>query len=159
MKKFRKGFTLVELLIVIGIMGTLSSLAMVAGQEASDAAKATNIADGLGKASIAAMAYYADNSDTIDVSGAKVADVVAGANAYLKVTLVATTPAEGQYAIALSAEDDKTATWWVAYKLAKTDSNVGKVLMNKKTRMELKKAMTGDNTEYDGTAIVYMQIR
>ena len=159
MKRTHKGFTLVELLIVIGIMGTLSSLAMIAGQEASDAAKATNIADGLEKASVAMMSYYADNNETIDVSGAKVDDVVAGANAYLKVELIATTPTEGKYAVILSAEDDKTATWWVAYKLAKTDGKVGKVLMNKKTRMGLKKAMTGENTEYDGTEIVYMQVR
>ena len=156
----RKGFTLVELLIVIGVMGTLSALAMTAGQEATDAAKATNIADGLEKASIAMMAYYADNSDTIDVSGAKVADVVTGANAYLKVALVTNSAiAEGKYAVALSKEDDKAATWWVGYKLAKTDGNVGKVLQNKKTRMGLRKAITSKTDDYDGTALVYMQVR
>ena len=172
MKKFRKGFTLVELLIVIGIMGTLSSLAMIAGQEASDAAKATNIADGLEKVSIAMMSYYADNNETIDVSGAKTEDVVAGANAYLKTKVVAQNElAEGRYAVVLSAESNKSATWWVAYKLAKTDGNVGKVLANKSTRMLLKNravAVEGDEEQgidaapinpYAGSDTVYMQVR
>ena len=161
MKKFRKGFTLVELLIVIGIMGTLSSLAMIAGQEASDAAKATNIADGLEKVAIAAMAYYADNSETIDVSGATTKDVVDGANAYLKVAVVEDKDiAEGKYAIGLSKENDKAATWMVAYKLAKTDGNVGKVLKNKTKRMGLKSNGEGNTVQdYDGGSLVYMIIR
>ena len=143
---------------------------MIAGQEASDAAKATNIADGLEKVSIAMMSYYADNNETIDVSGAKTADVVAGANAYLK-TKVVEEPTEGKYAVVLSAESNKSATWWVAYKLAKTDGNVGKVLANKSTRMLLKdKAVAVEENEdegidadpinpYTGGDTVYMQVR
>ena len=158
MKSFRKGFTLVELLIVIGIMGTLSSLAMIAGQEASDAAKATNIADGLEKVAIAAMAYYADNSEIIDVNGATTKDVVDGANAYLKVAVVeGRLLQEGKYAIGLSGEDDKAATWWVAYQLAKTDGNVGKVLKNKTKRMGLTTDING--SDYNGEARVCMKIR
>ena len=160
MKKFRKGFTLVELLIVIGIMGTLSSLAMIAGQEASDAAKATNIADGLEKVAIAAMAYYADNAEIIDVNGATTKDVVDGANAYLKVAVVEDKDiAEGKYAIGLYGEGS-TAKWMVAYKLAKTDGNVGKVLKNKTKRMGLKSNGEGNTIQdYDGGSLVYMIIR
>ena len=138
-------------------MGTLSSLAMIAGQEASDAAKATNIADGLEKVAIAAMAYYADNAEIIDVNGATTKDVVDGANAYLKVAVVeGQFLQEGKYAIAVFGEGS-TATWWVAYQLAKTDGNVGKVLKNKTKRMGLTTDING--SDYNGEARVCMKIR
>ena len=44
MKRTRKGFTLVELLIVVAILGTLSAAMMMASQDASPKAKARQIA-------------------------------------------------------------------------------------------------------------------
>ena len=79
MKKFRKGFTLLELLVVIGVMGLMSSLAMVGGQQATDAARATNIADNLEKAATAMMMFYADQADTINTSGVTAANLAKGA--------------------------------------------------------------------------------
>ncbi len=154
MKKARKGFTLVELVIVMGIMGLLGTMGMMAGQQATDAAKASNIADNLERASSAMMSYYINNHETIDVKGAKIADVVKGANAYLKKgSLVAGTSTEaaatkGSYSVVISTEGDgtnandtaATATWYVAYRLldAEANGNVGAALANKATRMQLK---------------------
>ena len=92
MRKMRKGFTLLELLVVIGVMGLMSSMAMIGGQQATDAARATNIADNLEKAASAMMMYYSDNADNIAVNGivteaadGKIAkaDLLAGTQAYL----------------------------------------------------------------------------
>ena len=153
MKRTRKGFTLVELVIVIGIMGILGAMGMMAGQQAIDAAKAANIADNLERASSAMRSYYIDNHETIDVKGAKIADVMKDANAYLKKgSLIAGTTTEaattkGSYSVIISTEgsdtaDDTaaTATWYVAYRLLDTEKNgnVGAALANKATRMQLK---------------------
>ena len=163
MKKMRKGFTLLELLVVIGVMGILSSLAMIGGQEATNAARATNIADGLEKAASAMMMYYADNADTINEKGTTVAKVIAGANAYLKTQLVATATA-GKYSVVLSAENDPededsnataaAANWYVVYKFLDTDTALQKIIANKATRMDLYQVTDAgavQATAYDGT--------
>lgn len=167
MKTTRKGFTLVELLIVIGIMGILGGMAMIGGQEATDAAKATNIADNLEKASIAMMSYYADNSTAIDKNGAKIADVKKGAQAYLKSNMLTEGTAgtasttKGDYSVVLVTEDDATAKWFVAYTLfdQEANGNVAKILENKATRLQLKKDATASPAAYDGGATVFMLVR
>ncbi|MBQ9595386.1 MAG: type II secretion system protein [Synergistaceae bacterium] len=67
MKKFasnRKGFTLVELLIVIVVIGILSAMMMLSSSEAVATAKATVIISDLRNLKTAALAYFADNVDT-----------------------------------------------------------------------------------------------
>ncbi len=174
MKKARKGFTLVELLIVIGIIGILGAMGIIGGQQATDTAKAVSIADNMSKISTAMMTYYAWNSDTIDKNGAKVADVVKGVNAYVDTTLVAASAIqEGQYAVAVTKDDDKTAKWYVVYKLLDAEAadgrKIGAVLANRATRMKLYKladgkTMTdlgtdGNLTAYDGGDTVFMLVR
>ena len=140
MKKFRKGFTLLELLVVIGVMGILSSMAMIAGQQATDAARATNIADGLEKAAAAMMMYYSDNANVINEKGITTQEVIDGANAYLKTKFVAAGKKgfkTGTYSVALTAESKATATWYVAYTFLATDDSLKAIIANKATRMGL----------------------
>ena len=160
MKKMRKGFTLLELLVVIGVMGILSSTAMIAGQQATDGARATTIAEGLEKAASAMMMYYADNAGDIAVNGDTVADVIAGANAYLKTAdALVDTAAAGSYSVSLVG-DAPAQTWWIVYTLPTTDvAGVGAILKNKITRMGLKKAAAATPEDYDGGATVAMQVR
>ena len=149
MKKLRKGFTLLELLVVIGVMGILSSTAMMAGQQATDAARATNIADGLEKGAAAMMMYYADNAKEIAVSGAEVADIVAGANRYLKsgAGLKADDTTAGEYFVVVNESD---ATWWIGYKIPANDvAGVGAILINKVARMELTSSTETTTEEVD----------
>ena len=173
MKRTRRGFTLLELLVVIGVMGILSSTAMIAGQQATDAARATNIADGLEKAASAMMMYYSDNAEDIAMngihqSGTKSANAILaeGANAYLKKSsALVDTAKEGKYSVAVvnaatSGTISATAQeWWIVYTLPATDTaGIGPILKNKAKRMELKKAAATDAEEYDGEATVAMKV-
>ena len=59
----RKGFTLVELLIVIVVIGILSAMMMLSSSEAVSSAKATAIVSDLRNLKTAALAYFADHAD------------------------------------------------------------------------------------------------
>ena len=70
----RKGFTLVELLIVIVVIGILSAMMMLSSTEATSSAKATAIVGNLRNLKTAALAYYADNMATWDGTNSLTAD-------------------------------------------------------------------------------------
>lgn len=65
MKEGRKGFTLVELLIVIVVIGILSAMMMLSSTEAVTSAKANNIIAGLSTFKKALTHWYIDNLDKI----------------------------------------------------------------------------------------------
>ena len=61
MKKFRKGFTLVELLIVVAILGSLSAAMSLSSGRATASAKASTIISNVEACKTAAALYVADN--------------------------------------------------------------------------------------------------
>ena len=127
--KTHKGFTLVELLIVMGIMGILGAMVMIGGQQASDAARGTAIADSLEKAAAAMQAYYIDNSASINVNGTTAEKVAKGASAYLSETLVyenVDSLAAGKYGVVLTKENDADANWYLVYKLVANEAANGR---------------------------------
>ena len=63
MRNTRKGFTLVELLIVVAILATLTATMMVSMRGATAKAKAASIAANLESCHTAAMLYYAASGD------------------------------------------------------------------------------------------------
>ena len=67
MKKTRKGFTLVELLIVIAILGTLSAMMTSSTGNATVRAKVAQIVSNIEACKIAAAVFYADNYDSKDL--------------------------------------------------------------------------------------------
>ena len=168
MKITRKGFTLVELLIVMGIVGILGAMGLIAGQEATSAARATVIADNLEKLATAGMMFYEENSEEIDKTGkigneAVTAEILAGGiNAYLKDdnNIAAVATGDNTYFAAINGEGT-AMTWWVGYKFGTSDGNtqVQKALKNKKNRMHLRTAATVTTDDYAGGDTVYMKIR
>ena len=62
----RKGFTLVELLIVIVVIGILSAMMMLSSTEAVSSARASNIISNLRNLKTAALAWYIDSMDVMD---------------------------------------------------------------------------------------------
>ena len=62
-KYFRRGFTLAEMLIVIAVIGVLSSMMMVASSESVKTSKAGNIIATLQNFASAAMTFYTDSMD------------------------------------------------------------------------------------------------
>ena len=69
----RRGFTLVELLIVIVVIGVLSAMMMLSSTEAVSSAKASNIISNLRNLKTAALSWYADHLDDVDDLGTEVA--------------------------------------------------------------------------------------
>ncbi len=64
----RKGFTLVELLIVIVVIGILSAMMMLSSTEAVSSAKANNIISNLRNLKTAVLSWYADNINRVVVN-------------------------------------------------------------------------------------------
>ena len=61
----RHGFTLVELLIVIVVIGVLSAMMMLSSTEAVSSAKASNIISNMRNLKTAFLSWYADNLDRV----------------------------------------------------------------------------------------------
>ena len=107
----RKGFTLVELLIVIVVIGILSAMMMLSSTEAVTSARASNIVSNLRNLKTAALSLYTDNLDSADNDG-----LVAG-----KVTVsngIATVTGSMGQVIKYMNNDDKTA--YANYGITKT---------------------------------------
>ncbi|MBQ4430598.1 MAG: type II secretion system protein [Synergistaceae bacterium] len=181
MKRTRKGFTLVELLIVIGIVGILGAMGLIAGQEATSAARATVIADNLEKLAAAAMMFYEENSTQIDKDGTldgttaiDATALAAGINAYLKDANAIGSSATANTYFADVDGSGAAITWWVGYQFGDSDGNnqVRKAMANKATRMGLVTTKggttaytastttgTGDEATTTANKTVYMKVR
>ena len=68
-KKLRKGFTLVELLVVIVIIAILSAALMLSATEMASSADAANVINNLGVWKRAAMLWHMDHKDMVDMNG------------------------------------------------------------------------------------------
>ena len=64
----RKGFTLVELLIVIVVIGILSAMMMLSSTEAVSSARANNIISNLRNLKTAVLSWYMDNLDRVAIT-------------------------------------------------------------------------------------------
>ena len=152
MNKSRKGFTLMELLIVIAVSGILSSMAMMSGSEATNIANANKIVEEFNIISAAMNMFYADNKATIDATEeSKVAKaVLTGIKPYMKnvSSITADTPAAGKYNISVT-----NGEWWLTYTLAADDTKIGAILKNKAAQEGLTNSTTTEKVDEEGTGI------
>ena len=179
MKKMRKGFTLVELLIVIGIIGILGAMGTIGGSEANNIASASKIIEDFNIISAAMSMYYADNKAACDAGKVSLetgagnldaAAILTGVTPYMKsVALLSSAEevAEGKYTISIGTDK----SWWLAYKIPANNAvKIGNILKNKASQQMLKKSAASsagagtaqDPTTinlYDGGDTVYMQVR
>lgn len=162
-RRMHKGFTLVELLIVIGIIGLLSSMALIGGSEANNIASANKILEELKTISAAMNMYYTDNRATAETADATA--IKTGIEPYMKsvTSILDTTGDANQGKYLITVNTDKT--WWLTYTLPAADTKIGKILANKASQeglvSEVGGAITDDNNSklYKAEATVCMKAR
>lgn len=160
MMKKQKGFTLVEVLIVIAVIGILASMMVISSNESVSTAKASNIITNLRNFSMAAMAYYTDKMDTFGKDPGYLSN-----NADQFKTNVAKymhnegdIPDKDNYIILNSYNStSKVSTWWVGYYLddSKDNNRVKDKLAGRAVSANLKGTST--NTPPEKTSSGYPQ--
>ena len=167
----RKGFTLVELLIVIVVIGVLASRMMLSSRETMNTAKASKIVSDLVTLRTAILAWYTDNYDCVEIDG-RVAykghsvqpiqeyDAnTLGIDKYIGHGTINLAGAkwkgmtEGAYAIYDAGQNNRT-TWFVGYRFAKNESAVKEKLKLRAKSLGLKFSdnyPNGDKDYKDGT--------
>ena len=155
----RRGFTLVELLIVIVVIGILSAMMMLSSTEAVSSARANNIISNLRNLKTAALAWYIDSLDMVEASGFTLADTTHFP--YVKHYLNNDTASDLTDYHIVEATNNNIKQWFVYYDKSKLDANV-------KLKLKARAASTGllkgkANTtanKYDGSDNhVYMLVR
>ena len=113
----RKGFTLAELLIVIAVIGILSSMMMVASTNSVRTSRADTVINTLRNFSAAAMTFYTDSMDHFTRNPGTPENLKGWVEKYMY-SAGNTIQDEGQYKVW-----NDSGTWWVGYDL--TDDKDG----------------------------------
>ena len=159
----RKGFTLVELLIVIVVIGILSAMMMMSSTEATTSAKASNVVSNLRNLKTAALALYTDNLDSYSSKDAKAPEkklVFAYLNSGQQI------PESKDYdlvgAEGATVEAKGKGSWYLKYTLAGTASEKARIaskLAGRAQSVGLLKNESGTFSKYEGGDEVYMKVR
>ncbi|MBQ7192918.1 MAG: type II secretion system protein [Synergistaceae bacterium] len=124
MKKY-KGFTLIELMIVIVVIGILASMMAIASSESMSTAKASSIVSTLRNFSMAAMALYTDKmEDYVSLPGSSPDPITEKVKLYLHNE--GDIPDKGKYYVFRKKEtaDNKDyQVWWAGYVFSTSDND------------------------------------
>jgi len=137
----RSGFTLVELLIVIIIIGILAGAMLLVAGSGTDSAEATKIISNLRSLKSATLLWYADNASS--PTGPDIDDL----RGYMDRDM------ETQ-----GYETDVDDGWWVGY-TAVPDTGVRAKLKAKAEELGLYPTATASGDYYDNEAAIWIQAR
>ena len=140
MQNTHKGFTMVELLIVIFIIGILAQGIMLSNTSATESAEASAIITDLRNMKSAAFMFYADRMGDINVTHGDI-DYL---KPYMQNPVKFSGGSSNPYKFVIQTGSD--ATWWVGYDLAQSNKSkqVYKKLADKADSIGLYK-----DTNYD----------
>ena len=149
----RRGFTLVELLIVIVVIGILSAMMMLSSTEAVTSAKASNIVSNLRNLKTAALAMYIDSMDQFDKHEitpeiAKVVKYMNGGENF------------NETGYSITSNDG----WYLSYNISGTNTEKTQIEQKLKGRAKSVGLLkddggTGSDHVYDGGPTVYYFVR
>ena len=119
----RKGFTLVELLIVIVVIGILSAMMMMSSTEAVTSAKASNAVSNLRNLKTAALALYTDNLDDYNKS---TPDTPTKEKVFKYLNSGVNIADSKDYSIVIGTEDME-GSWFLKYRISGTTDEVRRI--------------------------------
>ena len=151
----RKGFTLVELLIVIVVIGVLSAMMMISSTQAVSSARAAAIVSNLHNLKTAALSYYADNNSTTDNIENILKYMDGGEVATSTTSSTSVHTAYTNYQL----EGGSNSPWVVSYNASDETKDVRDKITSKATtsNVDLKSAASCKSA-YAGSGTVYVMI-
>ena len=129
MKRTRKGFTLIKLLVVISILAALSAVMAISSSSAIASAKAATIVSNLQAIKTGAIVFYSDYRDVSNDAEFTVTNFNNVSNDYLDEPTIKMINKEGRYALSIiSGGTGKPQLWYVGYALNNAETDNAQVL-------------------------------
>lgn len=148
--RVRKGFTLVEMLIVIVVIGVLSSMMMISSTESINSAKASDIITSLNNIKVAALAHYVDSFDTYNRTPTQALDI-----ANIKPYLNNGSSLTSEYGV-----ESNNKLWFAKYTFTNgSNAQIKSKLAGRANSAGLLKEAKSNSAIYTDGNIVYLRIR